>query len=263
MAKTKLRLVGLGAVWLTGCAGSPSPTSAPAAVAAQGWTQGPSAAAPATALRSWAAAPGSQASVRLTPGQEPVAVTAAPAQAGIVVGGASVLSAGGASVISAGGASLEAEDAAAGLLDGPEAPPSGLTALAAKAQSLSALAMGPDDPPGLVLHAVEAAPPNFFITDRTPYGVVVTERSAHSVTIAWRTELPTTGRIEYGRAWGFDKQGYTGELRDEVAKTDHKLTLTDLRRWTGYRFRVTAYSALGLAFPEQERNFRTKFWSWR
>lgn len=179
------------------------------------------------------------------------------------VGSAGVLSAGGAAVLSSGGAALVSADEAAGLVGGPEAQPAALAPTEAKSQQLSALAMGPDDPPGLVLRAVESTPPNFFITDRTPYGVVVTERSAHTATIAWRTELPTTGVIEFGRAWGFDKKGYTNELRDEVAKTDHKLTITDLRRWTGYRFRITAYSALGLPFPEQERSFRTKFWSWR
>jgi hypothetical protein len=124
--------------------------------------------------------------------------------------------------------------------------------------------VGPDDPPDLIARMEgEVYAPSAYIDDVTPYNVVVTERTAHTTTIAWHTEVPTRGIIEYGRSWGFEDYGYTKELVDDVAKTDHKLTITELRRWTGYKFRVTSVTALGLKFQEQDRSFRTKFWSWR
>lgn len=120
-----------------------------------------------------------------------------------------------------------------------------------------------DDPPTLANAAYEDAP-SYQIDDRIPYGVAVVTRMAHSTTIAWRTEVPTRGTIDYGRVWGFGKNGYTGEYTDEIAKTDHQITLTDLRRFTAYQFKVTAITPLGLRFQEpQERKFRTAFWSWR
>lgn len=125
-------------------------------------------------------------------------------------------------------------------------------------------APGEDDPPLFISAYMAAAePPSYNVDDRIPYGVVVAERSAHTATIAWRTEVPTRGIIEYGRSWGFDKNGYTHQFVDDVPKTDHMIALTDLRRWTGYTYKITAVTALGLKFPEQERKFRTKFWSWR
>lgn len=113
--------------------------------------------------------------------------------------------------------------------------------------------------------AQEAAsnPPSYKVDDRTPYGVVVTERTATTMTIAWRTELPTKGLVEYGKTGSFKKNGFSGSFRDDVAKTDHKITLTKLSRYTQYTFKVTAVTALGLKFPEQERTARTKFWALR
>lgn len=120
-----------------------------------------------------------------------------------------------------------------------------------------------DDPPAIAAYMAAEDPPSYNVDDRTPYNVVIAERSAHTSTIAWHTEVPTKAVIEYGRAWGFDKNGFTHTFKDDVAKTDHQITLTELRRWTGYVYRVTAVTSLGLKFPEQERKFRTKFWSWR
>lgn len=132
-----------------------------------------------------------------------------------------------------------------------EAPPA-----AAEADAL-------DDPPTISAFLAAEEPPSYNVDDRTPYNVVIPARSAHTATIAWHTEVPTRAIIEYGRAWGFDKNGFTHKVVDDVAKTDHQYTLTELRRFTGYVYKVTAVTALGLKFPEQERKFRTKFWSWR
>ena len=116
---------------------------------------------------------------------------------------------------------------------------------------------------GVAAFLASEDPPSYNVDDRTPFNVVVVSRSAHTATIAWHTEVPTRGVIDYGRAWGFDDNGYTNAYTDDVAKTDHQITLTDLRRWTGYVYRVTAITPLGLRFPEKERKFRTKFWAWR
>jgi hypothetical protein len=125
-------------------------------------------------------------------------------------------------------------------------------------------APGEEDPPALMrAFTAVADPPSYNIDDRIPYGVVVAEKSAHTATIAWRTEVPTRGIIEYGRSWGFDKNGFTEQFVDDVPKTDHMIALTKLRRFTGYTYKITAITSLGLKFPEQERKFRTKFWSWR
>ncbi len=125
-------------------------------------------------------------------------------------------------------------------------------------------APGEEDPPALMRAFMAAAePPSYNIDDRIPYGVVVAEKSAHTATIAWRTEVPTRGIIEYGRSWGFDKNGFTDKFVDDVPKTDHMIALTGLRRFTGYTYKITAVTSLGLKFPEQERKFRTKFWAWR
>lgn len=126
-------------------------------------------------------------------------------------------------------------------------------------------APGEEDPPSLIraFAAAAAEPPSYNIDDRIPYGVVVAEKSAHTATLAWRTEVPTRGIIEYGRTWGFEKNGYTDKFVDDVPKTDHMIALTELRRFTGYTYKITAVTALGLKFPEQQRTFRTKFWAWR
>jgi hypothetical protein len=116
------------------------------------------------------------------------------------------------------------------------------------------------------LTAQEAAsnPPSYRVDERTPYGVVVVKRSAHTATIAWRTDVPTKGVVDYGYAWGFDKKGFTEAFKDDVAKTDHEITLTNLSRFRAYNFKVTAVTPLGLRFSEgKTRSFRTKFWAWR
>lgn len=122
-----------------------------------------------------------------------------------------------------------------------------------------------------VAQAAAEAPPPYNIDDRMPYGVVVAARSATTVTIAWRTNVPTRARIQFaktrdfnGISWlGKDPKGFTDMVTDEVAKTDHKYTITGLSRFTSYTYKVTAVTALGLTFPEKERPFRTKFWALR
>lgn len=119
--------------------------------------------------------------------------------------------------------------------------------------------------------AAQDAPPPYNVDDRMPYGVVLVARSATTATIAWRTNVPTKGKIEFAKTRDFKgmpllritPKGFTDSVFDEVAKTDHKYTLTGLSRFTSYTFKVTAVTALGLKFPEQERPFRTKFWALR
>lgn len=123
---------------------------------------------------------------------------------------------------------------------------------------------GPDDPPDLVAKQMSTQDvASDLVSDRLPWGVVVSDRGAHYATIAWATEVPTRGKVEYGRSFGFDQHGFTDSATDDVPACYHKLTLTNLRRWTGYEYRVTAIDALGLTFPEKERSFRTLFWAWR
>lgn len=119
--------------------------------------------------------------------------------------------------------------------------------------------------------AAEDAPPPYNIDDRMPYGVVVAERSAHTLTIAWRTNVPTKGLIEFAKTRDYagsklfhiTPKGFTDSVRDDVAKTDHKYVITGLSRFTSYTFKVTAVTALGLPFAEKVRTQRTKFWAWR
>jgi hypothetical protein len=107
-------------------------------------------------------------------------------------------------------------------------------------------------------------PPPYNVSDRVPYNVVVVDRSAHTATIAWHTEVPTKGLIEFGYTWQFDKHQFTDSMRDDVAKTDHQITLTNLSRFRSYTFKVTAITPLGLTFSDNtNRKFRTKFWAWR
>ena len=122
-----------------------------------------------------------------------------------------------------------------------------------------------------VAQAAAEAPPPYNIDDRMPYGVVVAERSATTVTIAWRTNVPTKGLIEFAKTRDFkgipllriQPKGFTDRVTDDVAKTDHKYTITGLSRFTSYTFKVSGVSALGLTFGEKERPFRTKFWALR
>ena len=119
--------------------------------------------------------------------------------------------------------------------------------------------------------AAEAPSPGYSVDDRMPYGVVVVSRTATTATIAWRTNVPTRGLIEFAKSRDFKgnkvfrihPQGFTDRVVDDVAKTDHKYTLTGLSRYTSYTFKVTAVTPLGLKFAEKERSFRTKFWALR
>jgi hypothetical protein len=141
-------------------------------------------------------------------------------------------------------------------------PPTSPAAEAAEDARLAALAKAAAD-----------EPPPYDPNDRTPYGVVVVERSAHTATIAWRTNAPTKGLIEFTKTRDFlgnkllrkAPKGFTGceTAKDDVAKTDHKYVITGLSRYTSYTFKVTAVTPLGLKFPEKEHTLRTKFWAWR
>lgn len=114
----------------------------------------------------------------------------------------------------------------------------------------------------LTAQDTQSNPPSFRIDDRTPYGIVVAARSAHTATIAWRTDIATTGVITYTKYSLFGKAGATQTYTDTVAKTDHEIAVTGLSRWTKYSYTITAIDPLGLKFSDnRSRTFRTKFWS--
>jgi hypothetical protein len=145
----------------------------------------------------------------------------------------------------------------------PDVAPT-VTSTAIAADPQAALDAGQDDPLALVTREETLVnPPSFKVSDRVPYAVVVADRSAHTATISWATELPTRAVIEYGRSWGFEKHQFDLSAHDDVPAMFHKVTLTGLRRFTGYKYRITAIDTLGLKFPETTRHLRTKFWSLR
>lgn len=137
----------------------------------------------------------------------------------------------------------------------PEAAPA--------ADTLPVFDASQDDPPSLTINAYSAEEASPYVEERTPYNVLVESRSAHTATISWYTKVATKGEIQYGRSWGFEKNGFTTTKTEEVAGNFHQFTLTELRRFTAYTFHVTAVTPLGLRFGEKDRTFRTKFWSWR
>lgn len=166
-----------------------------------------------------------------------------------------------ASIVSNNAGSIIANNAAR--VTAPEAP-AGTQYVELEAPPPGTPSVAGDDPIAISSLSEEDNPPSYRVDERTPYGVVVVDRTAHTATLAWRTDQPTRAIVQYGRTWGFKKHGYTDSFLDEVAKTDHKITITGLRRFTSYTFKVTAVTALGLKFSDnQDRKFRTKFWSWR
>lgn len=206
-----------------------------------------------------ATAPAAQAS-KVSPAQ------AARPQVSIVANGASnIISNGASTIIGNNAAGVNAPISAADLppLDLAYAdtdPPRSPADEAAEDARIAAAAKAAAD-----------APPNYNVDDRMPYGVVLVSRTATTATIAWRTNVPTKGIIQFAKTRDFkgnallriSPKGFTDQVLDDVAKTDHKYTLTGLSRFTSYTFKVTAQTALGLKFPEQERPFRTKFWALR
>lgn len=229
----------LAAIALTGCGRAASPTVAP--------VSGSSRLQPAAQAQA--------------PAQRPTVSLIANNSGRIVANnGAGIIANNGAGIIANNGAGLTNALPELDLRYADSNPPASPAAEAAEDARMAAEAKAAAD-----------APPPYNIDDRMPYGVVVVARSATTATIAWRTNVPTKGLIEFAKTRDFKgmpmlritPKGFTDRVLDEVAKTDHKYTLTGLSRFTSYTFKVTAVTPLGLKFAEQERPFRTKFWALR
>lgn len=197
--------------------------------------------APVAAPAALAPAP---ASVRQAAPVAPRAAAPAPAAAAV-----------GALIANNGAAALPTFAAFAGV-------PSGQSVIKPEFAAIASLLLAGEDaeeePAPAPAAPVAQATDGYDPADYTPQALAITGKSAKSLTITWFTEKPTRAIVEFGRIHNFEQYGYTHLFKDEVAKTAHTVTVTDLKRFSRYRIRVTAVTALGLPFAGAPQDARTK-----
>lgn len=80
--------------------------------------------------------------------------------------------------------------------------------------------------------------------DTTPPAITSVSGTAPTTTtatITWKTDEPSTSRVDYGTSPG----SLTASASDDTRVTDHSMTLTGLTEGTSYSFRVTSADAAG------------------
>jgi chitodextrinase len=83
--------------------------------------------------------------------------------------------------------------------------------------------------------------------------VSVSETTASSALITWKTNEPATSRVEFGTS-----KSYGSSLDNATLKTSHSIRLTGLRKNTAYHFRVLSTDAAGNTATSDNKSFRTR-----
>jgi S-layer protein (TIGR01567 family) len=78
--------------------------------------------------------------------------------------------------------------------------------------------------------------------------------TSSSATITWTTNKDSDSRVKYG----VEKGDYTKEEHDATNKTDHSITLKQLKADTTYYFRVNSTDESGNSSESEEYEFKTK-----
>jgi hypothetical protein len=78
-----------------------------------------------------------------------------------------------------------------------------------------------------------------------------------SVTIVWKTNVPCTSRVEYGRTTRYGRFTPVGN----ALVTEHSVTITGLFRRTGYQFRAISANSAGVDARSNNLYFRTTRWA--
>lgn len=86
--------------------------------------------------------------------------------------------------------------------------------------------------------------------------IAVTRRHTDGATIRWKTDAPTLGFVEFGPT---PEYGAT-TFYEEGFATDHEITISGLKRWKWYHFRVHAQTQDGRKFVSTDHKFLTKLW---
>ncbi|MBM3267285.1 MAG: S8 family serine peptidase [Candidatus Sericytochromatia bacterium] len=87
-------------------------------------------------------------------------------------------------------------------------------------------------------------------------GITIVKRSVDGATIKWHTDVPTMGFVEYGPS---KEYGATTFYSDGY-KTDHEMSLSGLKRWKWYYFRVHGRTQDGRQYVSEGQEFLTKLW---
>ena len=83
--------------------------------------------------------------------------------------------------------------------------------------------------------------------------VTVTNITSGSATVAWTTDVPANGTVEYGTT-----TAYGASAKDEVLTTSHSITLPNLTAETTYHYRVTSTDGNGISSSSADAAFTTK-----
>ncbi len=86
--------------------------------------------------------------------------------------------------------------------------------------------------------------------------ISIAKRRSDGATIRWKTDVPTLGFIEFGPgssygATTFYEEGYSN---------DHEITISGLKRFKWYHFRVHSAAQDGRPFVSSDHKFMTKLW---
>jgi thermitase len=84
----------------------------------------------------------------------------------------------------------------------------------------------------------------------------VASRGTKELTITWTTNEPVTSYLQWGTTAAFG----SGTATESTPSTQHSVTLTNLRRFKNYYFRVVGTDAAGARHYSATKKARTKLW---
>jgi hypothetical protein len=90
-----------------------------------------------------------------------------------------------------------------------------------------------------------------------PYGVGVVSKTAHSVTLAWRTDLDSKAIVYFGKSFGLSWRGYDGVAHENASSKYHQITIGGLSRFRSYTFAIVGRGFLGTQYDAYPIKTRT------
>lgn len=107
----------------------------------------------------------------------------------------------------------------------------------------------------LILALTFVTPAAFAVEDEAATFEEVDARGiVSSAVITWRTDITTTGKVDYGT----DPGSYTKTIQDDDDGTNHHVRLTGLETKTTYYYRITATTLEGVESMTAEMSFTTQ-----
>jgi hypothetical protein len=88
-----------------------------------------------------------------------------------------------------------------------------------------------------------------------PMGLRVSHTDHDAITLTWRTELESRAVIYFGKS---SSPNYTFVQADDTKRKSHTVRVDGLSRYTKYRFVVVGLGPVGMQFPSEPLEQRTR-----